>query len=207
MGPGPCAEGVAPTACPAPSGKFTCGDPAMTCMMPCTPGYAGDDASAMDMRISQPFGQSADPAGRIVFDDAGNLYFADTVNALIRRIGTDGVVTRFAGSAPVDGLAQRGYEGDGGPATSAKLNNPVDLALADDGTMYFTDVYNHCVRKIDPSGLISTVAGKCGTPGSTGDGGPATDALLKRPYGIEINGDVLLIADTGNNVIRKVVLK
>jgi hypothetical protein len=68
-GPGPCAEGVAPTACPAPSGKYTCGVPAETCMRPCSPSYAGDGGSAMDMRISQPFGQSADPAGRIVFDD------------------------------------------------------------------------------------------------------------------------------------------
>jgi serine/threonine-protein kinase len=63
------------------------------------------------------------------------------------------------------------------------------------------------VRKIDPSGTISTVAGVCGTPGSTGDGGPAEAALLKRPYGLELVGDTLYIADTGNNQIRKIILK
>ena len=177
-----------------------------TCMQPCTPAYAGDDGSAMEMRIAQPFGQSADPAGRIVFDREGNLLFADTSNALIRKIDTNGIVSRVAGLAPQNGMAQRGYSGDGGPALEAKLNNPVDLALADDGTLYFTDVYNHCVRAIDPAGVVRTVAGICGTPGTSGDGGPATAALLKRPYGIELFGDHLYIADTGNQTIRVVTL-
>jgi sugar lactone lactonase YvrE len=203
-GPGACA---APVACPAPSGKLTCGDPMMTCGLPCTPAYGGDDGPADLLRMGQPFGQSADPAGRMVFDPSGNLYFADTSNALIRRIDTDGTVVRIAGTPPVDGVAQRGYAGDGGSALEAKLNNPVDLALADDGTLYFTDVYNHCVRKVDPAGVISTVVGQCGTPGSTGDGGPATAALLKRPYGIELAGNNLYIADTGNQTIRVVKLQ
>jgi len=206
-GPGACAMGTAPTACPAPSGKTTCGLPLDTCGKPCTPGYTGDEIPAADMRIAQPFGQSADPAGRILFDKAGNLYFADTSNALIRKIDTNGIVHRVAGTAPVDGLAQRGAAGDGGPALSATLNNPVDLALGDDGTLYFTDVYNHCVRAIDAAGIIRTVAGKCGTAGSTGDGGPASAALLKRPYGLEWSNGTLLISDTGNNQIRAVRLR
>ncbi|HUH03210.1 MAG TPA: hypothetical protein VML75_14535, partial [Kofleriaceae bacterium] len=102
--------------------------------------------------------------------------------------------------------AQTGYSGDGGPALEATLYNPVDLALGDDGTLYFTDVYNHCVRAIDTGGTIRTVAGVCGQPGTRGDGGPATEALLKRPYGVEIDGNKLYIADTGNNVIRAITL-
>ncbi len=206
-GPGACASGVAPVACPMASGKTTCGVPAETCSKPCTPGYEGDEGPASAMRIAQPFGQSADPGGRMVFDAAGNLYFADTSNALIRKIDTQGNVHRFAGLAPVAGVAQRGFSGDEGPATSAQLNNPVDLALSDDGTMYFTDTYNHCVRSIDTAGIIHTVAGTCGTAGTTGDDGKASAALLKRPYGLEWTDGTLKISDTGNNRIRVIKLK
>jgi DNA-binding beta-propeller fold protein YncE len=204
-GPGPCAEGVEPTPCNAPSNKFTCGD-ASSCMQACNPGYTGDEIAAIDLRMAQPFGQSADPAGRILYDPAGNLYFADTANAIIRMIDTNGMVHRVAGVAPVDGRAQSGYSGDGGPAVDAMLNNPVDLALDDDGTLYFSDVYNHCVRAVGTDGTISTVAGVCGQPGTEGDGGPATEALLKRPYGVDVSGGVLYISDTGNNTIRAITL-
>lgn len=206
-GPGACAAGVDPVACPMMSGKLTCGVPADTCSKPCTPSYGGDEGPANLMRIAQPFGQSADPGGRIVFDPAGNLYFADTSNAIIRKIDLQGVVHRFAGVAPVNGEAQRGFSGDEGPATAALLNNPVDLALSDDGTMYFTDTYNHCVRSIDSAGIIHTVVGTCGTAGTTGDDGPASEALLKRPYGLEWVNGTLKISDTGNNSIRVVRLK
>ena len=199
-GGGPCAPGVEPTPCPAPSGKFTCGGMA-TCGAPCTPGYAGDGGPAIDMRMGQPFGQSADPAGRIAFDAQGNLYFADTANQVIRKIDTQGIVTRVAGTPQV-----MGYAGDGGPALAAKLNNPVDLAFAPDGTLYFTDVYNHCIRKIAPDGTISTAVGICGESGFAGDGEAPEAALLKRPYGIELADGVLYIADTGNHAIRSVVL-
>ncbi len=149
---GPCTGGTESVACPMPSGKHTCGNPAATCGGPCSRGYSGDDIPALDMRIAQPFGQSADPGGRILFDGDGNLLFADTSNALIRKIDTHGIVRRIAGVPPQNGLPQTGYSGDGGPALEAKLNNPVDLALSDDGTLFFTDVYNHCVRAIDSSG-------------------------------------------------------
>jgi hypothetical protein len=206
MGGGACDVGEDPVACPLPSNKTTCGIPE-SCAAPCWPSYAGDGGPAVDMRMAQPFGQSADPAGRIVFDPAGNLYFADTGNALIRMIDTAGMVHRIAGTAPVGGVAQPGYAGDGGPALDAKLNNPVDLARATDGTLYITDVYNHCVRAIDPAGTITTAAGICGQPGYTGDGGAPTAALLKRPYGLELAGDTLYISDTGNQVIRSIRLR
>lgn len=207
-GPGPCDE---PVQCGdgdnGPSGKWVCGDPMVECGKPCTPGYAGDDLPASEMRMSQPFGQSASPAGRIVFDPAGNLYFADTANHLIRMIDTDGIVRRIAGKAPVDGVAQSGYSGDGGPALEATLNFPVDLALADDGTLYFTDVRNNCVRAIDPDGTIRSAVGRCGEKGYEGDGGPPEDALLSIPFGIEWVDGRLLISDTGNSVIRSVRLR
>ncbi len=206
-GPGPCVGSATPVACPMNSGKSTCGVLAESCSKPCTPGYAGDEGPASQMRMAQPFGQSADPGGRIVFDPAGNLYFADTSNAIIRKIDTQGIVHRVAGVAPLNGEAQRGFTGDEGPATSALLDNPVDLALSDDGTLYFTDTYNHCVRSIDPAGTIHTVAGTCGKAGTTGDDGPAKSALLKRPYGLEWVNGLLKISDTGNNRIRVIKLR
>ncbi|MCB9702171.1 MAG: hypothetical protein H6711_09770 [Myxococcales bacterium] len=207
-GPGPC---DAPVQCPdgpnGPSGKLACGDPAVECAKPCTPGYSGDDIPATEMRMSQPFGQSASPAGRILFDPAGNLYFADTANHLIRMIDTDGIVRRIAGKAPVDGVPQSGYSGDGGPAVDALLNFPVDLALADDGTLFFTDVRNNCVRSIGADGIIATAVGRCGEKGYEGDFGPPEEALLSLPFGIEWVDGRLLIADTGNSVIRSVRLR
>ena len=209
-GPGPCAEGEAPTQCPdgpnGPSGKVTCGDESF-CSKPCTPSYSGDDIPATEMRMAQPFGQSAAPAGRIVYDEDGNLYFADTANHLIRMIDTDGIVHRVAGTPPEDGVAQKGYSGDGGPALEAKLNFPVDLAFDDEGTLYFTDVYNNCVRAIDGEGTIRTAVGVCDEKGFSGDGGPPEEALLKVPFGLEWHDGRLLIADSGNNVIRSVLFE
>lgn len=207
-GPGSCDTPVqCPTGPNGESGKWTCGAPGDgSCLLPCTPGYGGDGGSAAELRMSQPFGQSATPAGRIVFDSAGNLIFVDTSNNLIRMIDTDGNVHRIAGVAPVGGTTQSGYSGDGGPATEALLNYPVDIAIGDDGTLYFTDVNNHCVRSIDTSGIINTVAGICGQKGFSGDGGDPTKALLKLPFGVEWTAGKLLIADTGNNVIRSIVL-
>lgn len=191
--------------CPDGSGKFTCDEE--LCGNPCTPGFGGDGGPAEEMRMSQPFGQSADPAGKIVYDDEGNLIFADTRNHVIRMIDPDGIVSTIAGTPPVDGDPQAGYSGDGGPATEAELYNPVDVDLGADGTLYLTDVYNHCVRAVNPEGVIRTVAGVCGEAGFSGDGGPATEALLKRPYGLEVHEGVMYIADTGNNAFRQVTLE
>jgi len=211
-GPGPCADGEEPVQCPPdpsglPSGKYVCGDPAEWCSSPCTPGYAGDELPASAMRMSQPFGQSATPAGRIAYDAEGSLYFADTGNHLIRRIDPDGIVHRVAGQAPVDGVPQRGFGGDGGPARDALLDYPVDLAFDEDGTLYFTDVHNHCVRAIAPDGTISTAVGVCGERGFAGDGLPPEQARLNLPFGVEYRDGVLYVSDTGNNVIRQLRLR
>jgi DNA-binding beta-propeller fold protein YncE len=207
-GPGPCPDGEEPVQCPdgpnGPSGKFTCGDPEEFCSKPCTPSYSGDDIPATEMRMAQPFGQSASPAGRIIYDTKGNLYFADTANHLIRMIDRDGVVHRVAGTPPKDGVPQSGYSGDGKSALKAKLNFPVDLAFDDKGTLYFTDVHNHCVRSIDKHGDIHTAVGVCGQKGYEGDGGPPRKALLNLPFGLEWADGHLLVSDTGNSVLRSV---
>jgi hypothetical protein len=208
-GPGACDE---PVQCPdgpnGPSGKWACGDPMVYCGRPCTPSYAGDEGPAAELRMAQPFGQSAPPAGRILYDASGNLIFADTANHLIRRIDPDGIVHRVAGTPPANGVPQFGYGGDGGPAVDALLNFPVDLALGDDGTLFFTDVRNNCVRAIDTAGTISTVVGVCGEKGYEGDGGPPDEALLNLVFGIEWTPDGrLMVSDTGNSVIRSVTFE
>ncbi len=199
-------DGAEPVQCPNGSGKFTCGDPMTECSKPCNPSYqAGDDPLAV--RMAQPFGQSADPGGRLAYDADGNLYFADTANHLIRRVTTQGAVEIVVGVEPVDGVPQKGSSPDGTPATETLLNRPTDLALAPDGTLYFSDVYNHCIRQVALDGNVYTVAGQCGEKGFEGDGGSPTDALLKLPYGVELSGSVLYVADTGNNRIRVVNLE
>lgn len=202
----PCGAGSLPVECPNGSGKWTCGDPATECSKPCSPKYA-PGTGPLDFRMSQPFGQSADPGGRLLYDGDGNLYFADTANHLIRRITPDGAVEIVAGIEPIDDVPQSGTSPDGTPAFECALNRPTDLALGDDGALYFTDVYNHCVRKIATDGNVYTVAGKCGTKGFEGDGGAPTAALLNLPYGLERSGQSLYIADTGNNRIRVVTLE
>jgi DNA-binding beta-propeller fold protein YncE len=198
-----CPAGVQPTQCPG-SNKFTCGDLATECAKVCTAGYGGDGGPALEARIAQPVGQAADPAGRVAYDHEGNLLIADTENDRIRKIDSAGIITTIAGTGSA------GYSGDDGPAVAAKINHPIDVAVGDDNTVYFTDVGNSCVRKIDAAGTISTVAGQCSPDpkahGFSGDGGDPRKAKLDRPYGIELHGQKLYIADSYNNRIRVVNL-
>jgi sugar lactone lactonase YvrE len=199
----PCAVGVPPVACPG-SGKLACGELAVECMNACTPSYGGDGGPALQARLSEPFGQAADPSGRIAYDHAGNLLIADTGNHRLRKVDPAGTITTLAGT----GVA--GYAGDGGPANEAQINHPVDIAVADDNTIYFTDVFNSCVRKIDPGGTISTVVGQCSPDpadrGFAGDGGAPLAAKLDRPYGIDLVGSKLYVSDSYNNRLRVVNL-
>ncbi len=112
---------------------------------------------------------------------------------------TDGKVTTLAGT----GIP--GFSGDGGPANLAQLNSPGGVFVAADGTVYIADTGNHAIRKVDTKGIITTVAGTGGKAGFSGDGGPATQALLNSPEAVAIGPDGLLyIADTGNHRIRVV---
>jgi len=108
----------------------------------------------------------------------------------------DGTITTVAGNGT------EGYSGDGGPATSAKLNWPRDIAVGADGSLYIADTNNNCIRKVSIDGTISTVVGT-GASGYSGDGGLATNAQLNRPRDVEVGADgALYIADTDNHCIR-----
>jgi uncharacterized protein (TIGR03437 family) len=129
----------------------------------------------------------------LAVDGAGNVYFV--AGATILKLDPQGIVNRIAGTG------RYGYSGDGGPATSAQLAGPVGLAADGAGNLFFVDAGR--VRRIAPSGTISTVAGT-GTDGYSVDGGPAVSAQLSSPYAIAVDGaGNLYIADTGKN-IRKV---
>jgi uncharacterized protein (TIGR03437 family) len=147
----------------------------------------------------------------VVVDATGNYYFTDSGLHRIRKVSTNGILTNYAGSG-APGVSSSGFSGDGGPAASAKLNNPVGLAVDALGNIYFADLNNQRVRKIDAAGVITTIAGSGTVNGSTGtaggfsgDGGPATSARLNAPHGVGVDasGNVY-IADTTNYRIRKV---
>lgn len=163
-----------------------------------TPGGTGDGGPAIEAQLNGPKGQSAPPASRIAIDARNRIYIADTGNHRIRLIDEAGVIHTIAGTG------ERGYAGDGGPATAARLDTPSDVAVAPNGTLYIADTMNNVVRVVKPSGLIETFAGS-GERGFSGDGGPAVAARLDRPYGIGLapNGAVY-IADTHNQRIRVV---
>lgn len=186
-----------------PKGGFGCPDGV---------GYEGDGGPATQCKLDNGFGQGVMPAGKLAFGPDGYLYIADSFNNVIRRVspGSDG--TLGSGDASEEtietfaGTGKAGYAGDGGPAGEARLFHPTDLAWSPNGEMYVADRSNHCIRRIDADGNISTVVGQCGVPGSSGDGGPATNAQLDEPFGIAFAPDgTLYVADTLNHRIRKVL--
>src|SRR5205085_4012753 len=110
----------------------------------------------------------------------GSLYIAEAVyvrTARIRRLAPDGTLSTIAGGE------EPGFSGDGGPAIKAKLSDPTGLAFTSDGTLYIADQGNHCIRRITPDGIITTIADQGGkqTEGYSGDGGPALKARLYWP--------------------------
>jgi hypothetical protein len=208
----PCAVGEVPRQCPN-SEKFACGNLDLNCgktgdvygTADCTLGFSGDGGPALDLRMGQEYGQMARPSGRIVYDLDGNLIFADSTNNRIRKINkSDGIVNTIVGNGT------SGYAGDGGPAKAAEINFPVDVAIGPDNSLYFADFNNSCIRKVDPAGTITTVAGTCSPNpkdwGFSGDGGLPTEAKLNQPSGIDVVGTKLYISDTYNNRVRVVNL-
>jgi hypothetical protein len=161
------------------------------------PGFSGDGGPAVAAQIFAPVGQAAAPTSHIEIDSEGNLYLADTSNNRIRKIDTDGIINTVAGN----GVAA--FSGDGGLATEASLNFPIDIAIDAEGNLFIADHSNSCIRKVDTSGNITTFAGQCGNPGYEGDGGDPTGAKLDRPYGIAFDSEGnFYIADTHNHRIR-----
>jgi len=157
-----------------------------------TAGYLGDNGPAASAELANPIG--------VAVDGAGNLYIADEHNNVIRKVTPGGVITTVAGNGTV------GYSGDNGPATSAQLNWPFDVALDAAGNLYIADQENNVIRKVTPGGTITTIAGKSSAgPGYSGDHGAPTNAQLAYPQGLALDGNGnLYIADEDNNVIRKV---
>jgi hypothetical protein len=132
------------------------------------------------------------------------VYIADGGNARIRKVDATGQIGTFAGNGAYDGTNRFVYGGDGGPATQASFTSVYGVAADRFGNVYVADANNHRIRKVAPSGTITTFAGT-GTDGFSGDGGPATAANLSYPYGVAVDdaGNVY-IADTGNLRVRKV---
>ena len=138
-------------------------------------GSGGDGGPATAAQLANPIG--------IAVDSQGNLYISDSQYqgpSRIRKVSPNGIITIIAGGA------KAGYNGDGGPAVSAQLYNPTGLAANSQGNLYIADTGNHCIREIAAT-IISTFAGLCGSPGSAGDGGPATQAALTSPTGVTID--------------------
>src|SRR5579883_99074 len=147
-------------------------------------------------------------------DAAGNLYIADFNNNRVRRVDSSGIIDTVAGIGPefqsvfalVTGLSTIAgdFGGDGGPATAANLRGPSGLAIGSDGGLFVADSYNYRVRRIDPSGTISTVAGN-GDFRYAGDAGLAVSATFYYPTAVatDTRGN-LYVADTGAHVIRKI---
>ncbi|MDA1091879.1 MAG: hypothetical protein O3A25_01215 [Acidobacteria bacterium] len=149
-------------------------------------------AGLSDREVANPYG--------VVIGPDGALYFCDLDNQRIRRLDlTTGRTTVIAGTG------ERGYAGDGGPATEAALNMPHEIQFDRDGHLYIVERDSHAVRRVDATtGVISTVAGT-GEAGFSGDGGPANRAQLRQPHSIAFDPQGrLLICDIGNHRIRRV---
>lgn len=176
-------------------------------------GFNGD-GPALQTMLASPALQRAEPAFKMD-DHDGDLYLADTHNGRIRKFDVDaGIIETIAGIGRTPEASDNGttctegcgYSGDGGPAVEAMLNTPTDVAVADDGTVYFTDTDNSCVRRVTPDGIIDTFAGICGERGYDGERVPATEALLDRPFGVAIGPDgAVYISDTYNSIVRRVM--
>lgn len=157
-------------------------------------GYSGDGGLAVNALLAAP--------DCVALDRLGNLFIADAVNNDIRKVDTNGIITTVAGVNPFSGIS--GYSGDGGAATNASLDNPDGMTVDSSGNLLFADSLNNRIRKVDTSGIITTIAGN-GATNFFGDGGPATNASLNGPFDVAVDsGGNLFIADGLNNRIRKV---
>lgn len=148
----------------------------------------GDGGAATSAAINSPEG--------IALDRSGNLYVADTAGHRVRKVTPDGTITTVAGNG------NGGFQGDGGPATQASLYYPKGLATDKAGNLFIADWLNSRVRVVTPDGNIYTAAGN-GSFAYYGDGGPATSAALRFPWGLAVDSSgKIYIADDENSVIR-----
>ena len=154
-------------------------------------GYSGDGGQATDARLNDPY--------EVRFDRAGNMYFVEMLNAVVRRV--DAASGRIS---TVAGTGERGFSGDGGPATEATFDRPHSIALDGQGSLFIADIGNHRIRRVDlASGTVSTFAGT-GTREPTPDGAPLEGTPLNGPRALAFaaNGDMYVALREGNAVYR-----
>jgi len=152
------------------------------------PGLTGDGGPAQSAQVNRPRG--------LALDREGNLYFADSLNHRVRRILRNGFIETVAGNGV------RGYGGDYGAARQAHLNAPLGVAVDGAGNVYIADSGNHAIRRVNPAGVIVTLAGT-GAQGFSGDGGQGALAQLNAPAAVAVDAaGNLVIADTFNHRIR-----
>jgi hypothetical protein len=168
-------------------------------------GYFGDGGKATAARLDEPTG--------VAVDAAGNVYVADASNNVIRRVALNGTISTVAGSVAADkaGDGLGGFSGDGGPATSAQLNDPQGVAVDGAGDLFIADTFNNAIREVTPAGVISTVvnasaAGAIPPSGGETSGGAPTASKLSTPYQVSIDPATsdLYTADTPNSAIAQV---
>ncbi len=153
--------------------------------------YAGDGGKATQASLNLPNG--------IAFDNSGNMYIADTGNQVIRKVNTSGIISTVAGNN------FSAFSGDGGPAISASLSLPTSVAFDSAGNLYIADSNNNCIRIVTTDQNIHTFAGQCSYALFQGDGGPALQAKLNKPYSVAVDAyNNVYITDTENQRVRVV---
>ena len=154
-------------------------------------GYSGDGGPAVNAQLDSPTALAA--------DSTGNLYIAEG-GGHIRKVGSDGTITTIAGNGVCHGGCYSNGSGDGGPAIGAQLFSPDQIAVDSAGNVYIAEWGTPRVRKISPSGIITTVVGN-GNSGFSGDGGPATSAMIGEPWGLAIDsaGNMYISDDIGGD--------
>lgn len=153
-------------------------------------GFFGDGGRATEAWLFRPQKVEVGPDG---------LFIADGRNSRVRRVDAAGVITSVAGNG------EAGFSGDGGPAASAQLYIPYGIDVAPDGSLLFSDTQTRRIRRIDARGLITTVAGNGDFFSELGDGGPATAANIKVPFGIDATADgSIYVADFEDNRVRRI---
>jgi len=158
-------------------------------------GYTGDMHLATSAELDNPIYMN--------FDALGNLFIADAGNNVIRKLDVSGIITTVAGNGFGAGTSSGGYSGNSGAATDAELYSPTDIVIDASGNMFIADGGNNVIRKVNTSGIISTIAGT-GTSGYSGNGGAAILADFS-PYGLTIDNIGNIYFTDGNNPsIRKI---
>jgi hypothetical protein len=152
--------------------------------------YSGDGGPAIDAELSEPY--------QVSLVSNGGFYIADTDDYVIRWVNASNIIFTVIGNGG------QGYAGDGGPAANCLLNTPYGVWATPSGVIYVADTLNNVIRIVTTDGIINTFAGT-GSPGYSGDGGPAKYAKFNQPYALFITPDnEMYIADSGNNVVRMI---